>query len=163
MSGSHTPLLPGFSWVIDGLLAGMAHPDAAWRPLEEVLHTLSDGGVSGIVSLTERPLETKTVTKFGFVYLHIPISDFGVPTFEAIEAVNALVDEAEEEERGIVIHCGAGMGRTGTLLACYLAHQGASAQDAIDRVRTIRPGSIETPGQEDVVMRFAEYERDSSH
>ena len=161
MSSPDTLPLPGFSWVIEGLLAGMAHPDASWSPLEDVLRVLSDGGVSGVVSLTERPLEEEALTKYGFVYLHSPISDFGVPTLEAIEVVNTFVDRAQDDERGVVIHCGAGMGRTGTLLACYLAHQGASPEEAIERVRRLRPGSIETPGQEDVVKRFSAHERGS--
>ncbi len=152
---------PGFSWVIDGELAGMAHPEGSWTPLAEVLEALSAIGIGGIVSLSERPLEAKTVSEGGFVYLHAPIPDFGVPRLDTIETVNAFVDRSREAERGVVIHCGAGLGRTGTILACYLAHRGSSAQEAIEHVRSLRPGSIETPDQENVVMRFEAQRRSS--
>ena len=58
---------------------------------------------------------------------------------------------------GVTIHCLAGRGRTGTVLAAYLVHRGMTARDAILKVRDIRPGSLEVPSQENAVMR---YERD---
>ena len=158
----HRTLHPaGFSWVMDGL-AGMAHPNRLWSPLDDVLAALADQGVGGIVSLTEHPLNLETVSSNGFVYLHTPISDFGVPDLEMIETVNAFVDRARSAERGVVIHCGAGMGRTGTLLACYLVHIGVAADEAMDQVRTQRPGSIETPEQENVVKQFEVHRRRSA-
>jgi hypothetical protein len=48
-----------------------------------------------------------------------------------------------------MVHCAAGMGRTGTVLACYLVkYQKYSAKDAIEKVRTERPGSIQSEVQE---------------
>ena len=43
------------------------------------------------------------------------------------------------------------------MLACALVSRGSSAEAAIDRVRTLRPYSIETVEQEDCVRDFAEY------
>jgi protein-tyrosine phosphatase len=50
----------------------------------------------------------------------------------------------------------AGYGRTGTVLAAYLVAKGAEPEEAIDRVRRARPGSIETVEQEHAVHLFAE-------
>jgi hypothetical protein len=44
---------------------------------------------------------------------------------------------------------------TGTMLACYLVHQGADADTAVERVRAIRPGSIETAEQFQAVRDYA--------
>ena len=55
------------------------------------------------------------------------------------------------------MHCGAGMGRTGTMLACYLVGKGYSFQDALAHVRQRRPGSVETLEQEGVIRDYAEY------
>ena len=57
---------------------------------------------------------------------------------------------------GVAVHCTAGKGRTGTVLAAYFVNAGLSAREAIQKVRTLRPGSIETPGQEEAIAEFAE-------
>jgi len=52
------------------------------------------------------------------------------------------------------VHCGAGLGRTGTVLACYLISRGLCAEHAIDRVRDARPGAIEAINQIAFVYYF---------
>ena len=57
--------------------------------------------------------------------------------------------------RPVGVSCGAGLGRTGTILACYLVSQCFSAEEAINKVRVRRPGSIETREQEDAILAYA--------
>jgi hypothetical protein len=47
------------------------------------------------------------------------------------------------------VHCGGGLGRTGTVLACYLLEidEGLGPEEAVRRVRALRPGSVQTPAQ----------------
>ncbi|HCA46062.1 MAG TPA: protein-tyrosine-phosphatase, partial [Armatimonadetes bacterium] len=52
------------------------------------------------------------------------------------------------------VHCMAGLGRTGTMIACYLVSQGMPAEEAIAEVRRARPGSIQTEQQEQAVRRW---------
>ena len=55
----------------------------------------------------------------------------------------------------IGVHCRMGMGRTGSMLACYLAKcKNLTAEEAIQEIRRLRPGSIETEDQEKVVAEF---------
>lgn len=55
------------------------------------------------------------------------------------------------------MHCMLGHGRTGTMLACYLAKvQKMSGGDAIQEIRRLRPGSIETWEQEQAVIQFCQ-------
>ena len=56
---------------------------------------------------------------------------------------------------GVAVHCTAGLGRTGVVLACYFTAKGLTAQNAIARVRRMRPGSVETDEQAEAVEQFA--------
>lgn len=57
----------------------------------------------------------------------------------------------------MAVHCMLGHGRTGTMLACYLAKaQKMNGSDAIWEIRRLRPGSIETREQEQAVIQFCQ-------
>lgn len=57
--------------------------------------------------------------------------------------------------QGVAVHCMHGHGRTGTMLACYLVKElKISGIEAINQIRTLRRGSIETHDQEKAVMQF---------
>ena len=59
-----------------------------------------------------------------------------------------------------MVHCLAGLGRTGTLLACYLIkYESMSADDAVQKVRKERPGSIQSFSQEELIHRFQTFVR----
>ncbi len=131
----------------------MARPGRS-RPLQEDLIFLKAQGVGAIVSVTERPLEHEIVRSFGLRYLHLPVPDYGAPTMQQIEEFVAFI-EAAEGDGATVVHCFAGQGRTGTMLACALVHRGTSAEQAIRIVRAKRWPSIDTAVQEQAVFEFA--------
>jgi atypical dual specificity phosphatase len=145
-----------FSFVIDAILAGMERPGTFAR-LRDDLEFLKYHRINAIVSLTESPLEKAFIEEFGFRYLHLPIADFTPPSTEQIEKFLSFQRKAENEKIATVVHCGAGLGRTGTMLACVLVARGYTAEAAIDRVRTMRPYSIETVEQEECVRQYAEF------
>jgi len=140
-----------FDWVVPGLLAAMG------RPLEtrQALEFLKDEGIDVVVSLTETPLHQALIEEFGIESHHLPVRDFAAPTAGQIAKFVDIVEKARRVGLKCVVHCLAGKGRTGTMLACYLVSRGRSARDAIDEIRRLRPGSIETRDQEDAVQRYA--------
>lgn len=142
-----------FCFVIEGMLAGMARPGRS-SPLEDDLTFLRAQGIVAVVSMTERPLDERIVSEFGLRYLHLPVPDYCAPTIEQIEAFLAFLDRGD---RGgaVAVHCHAGQGRTGTMLACALVHHGMSAEEAIRLVRSKRPPSIDTLAQEQIIFEFA--------
>lgn len=142
-----------FSFVIPGRLAGCAQP-GRFSDLRSDLAGLGRRGIGAIVSLTERPLDASVLRDFGFRTLHLPVADFTPPTRGQVNDFVAFVDACLEDGVAVVAHCGAGIGRTGTMLACYLVSLGASPAEAIARVRGVRPGSVETAEQERSVSDY---------
>ncbi|MHC4839898.1 MAG: phosphatase domain-containing protein [Planctomycetota bacterium] len=142
----------GFSWITEGEIAGMARPSFG---NESLWQWLSDQNVGLVVSLTLDAPSVNLLARFGLEGLHLPIEDFTAPNEATIDRFLEKARFYVHEGRGIVVHCTAGRGRTGTMLACHLVASGLSAQAAIDLVREKRPGSIETAQQEKAVIDLA--------
>ncbi len=93
----------------------------------------------------------------GLEVIHLPIRDFGVPALQPLEeAIQATIERACQG-KDIVIHCYAGLGRSGMFLACMARRVlGKSAEEAVSWVRTYVPGAIETAAQVDIIGEFQE-------
>jgi protein-tyrosine phosphatase len=90
--------------------------------------------------------------------LHHPIPDFHAP---ALEDFAALVDEVVallEAGEIVVMHCGGGIGRTGTVATGVLVRMGMPLDDALVLVRASRPmAGPEVGAQADVLRAYASY------
>jgi len=94
-------------------------------------------------------------------YLHVPTTDLSSPDMDKIDTAVDFIHKKINNKEPVMVHCAAGMGRTGTVLACYLVkYQKYSAKDAVEKVRTERPGSIQSEVQE-LAIQF--YEKHTSN
>jgi atypical dual specificity phosphatase len=148
------PAPHGFSWVEQPLLAALARPstpeDLAW---------LRQQGIEVLVSLSEEPLPRYWAEDAGLLVFHEPLLDMEPPTQDQLDrAVSALL-RARDSNMPAAVHCEAGLGRTGVVLAAYFVTRGMTAPNAIAHVRRLRPGSIETDEQAEAVELFARRRR----
>ena len=140
-----------FGWVLENELAGSQGPVSM-----QDLFFLHQQGVRAAIRMEERTIPVDTGGYVDIVDLYVPVPDFTPPAQEQIDAMINFIDQRLQEERPVVVSCYAGIGRTGTVLGCYLVKRGAEPADAINEVRRLRPGSIQTPEQEAAVHEYAQ-------
>ncbi|MEM2901013.1 MAG: dual specificity protein phosphatase family protein, partial [Thermoplasmata archaeon] len=87
-------------------------------------------------------------------YLHIPLPDFSIPSIQDAMRFVSFLDEIKLSNGKVLVHCYAGCGRTGTMLAVYLVSQGMNANDAISHLRNLNGCFVETEEQEEFVRKF---------
>ena len=137
-----------FSWVIENKLAGSALPQSIGA-----VQWLTEQGIKSIVTIREEPLADNWIKDVN--YLHIMSNDMGVPEFGDLTHAIDFIHRRITNNEPVMVHCLAGIGRTGTLLACYLVkYQKMLADDAIQKVREERPGSIQSYPQEEMIFQF---------
>jgi len=136
-------------WILEDRLLATARPTSA------EITRLAELGITTMIALLERQPDPTHALLHGMTYLHLPYDDMTAPSMELIAEFNGLFDGAFANNEKVAVHCMAGLGRTGTLIACYLVSTGMSADDAIGLVRSRRPGAIQTLSQELAIQKFA--------
>jgi len=100
------------------------------------------------------PVEAR---RMGFDWKHMPIVDMSVPTavFEKRwETTGVELREILVQGGHIVLHCWAGLGRTGTIAAKLLIEFGLDPDTATRQVRSARAGAIQSRQQEKYVKKL---------
>lgn len=144
----------GFCWIVPGKLAGCPQPGIS-SGIDYDLGLLVNVGITRLVSLTEKDLPQEPLERHGLRNLHLPVYDREAPsirqTYMLLRKMQVLMDAGEV----LAVHCYAGLGRTGTVLAAWLIREGGlSAASAIERLRRINPAYVQSQDQEDFLVAF---------
>lgn len=160
------------SWITDNLLA-MARPSTEVIEKYNIIEQFQRCGLKTVINLQRpgehascgNPLEQEsgfsyrpeTFMEAGIYYYNFGWKDYGVASLTTILDMVKVMSFAAQEGK-LAVHCHAGLGRTGVLLACYLVFTSRmSADQAILFVRAKRPNSIQTRGQLLCVREFAQF------
>jgi hypothetical protein len=129
-------------WAEPGRLLAGGYPGSldeaeARRKLRAIL----EAGVRLFVDLTEEdeglqpyaPLLVEEAAGLGVAALHLrrPIADFGVPSEEAMRGTLDAIDASTARGDPVYVHCRGGIGRTGTVVGCFLVRRGLSPEGAL--------------------------------
>ena len=166
-----TPIADSY-WVIPGRLLAGEYPgafveDGARRKLQSIL----DSGVNAFIDLTEegelKPysnlLPTRTALgDTSIAYHRMPIKDLGVPTASTMSIILESINGHLNNEAVVYVHCFGGIGRTGTVMGCYMVQEMAmTGTEALLRIEELRKDisdgsrmSPETQEQREMVMEW---------
>jgi len=145
--------IAGSYWVQDGFLAGDYPGGWARYEGQARLHKLLRARVTFFLDLTRRrekdlqPYDTLLYREAQALgrrvrYMRVPIPDYATPTVDQMRQLLDLLDAALAAARAaghrIYLHCYAGVGRTGTVVGCFLVRHGWSGPAALDQIVELR-------------------------
>ncbi|XP_034393801.1 protein tyrosine phosphatase domain-containing protein 1 isoform X2 [Cyclopterus lumpus] len=160
------------SWVSDHLLA-MSRPSTETIEKYDIIDQFRRYGIKTVINLQipgehascGNPLEPESGFSYrpevfmenNIYFYNFGWSDYGVANLTTVLDMVTVMAFALQEGK-IAVHCHAGLGRTGVLLACFLAYATRlNANQAILYVRAKRPNSIQTRGQLRCVRDFVQF------
>ena len=158
-------------WVTDDVMA-MSRPTTLLIEEYDFIGQLKMHGISSIFCVQKpgehshcgRKLEPsgfsydpQVVMDAGVYFYNFGWDDFGVPSMPMLLDIVRVVDFGISRGK-VAIHCHAGLGRTGVLIACYIVFSRRWDSDrAIELVRTKRPGALQTEKQVELVLEYKNY------
>jgi protein tyrosine phosphatase (PTP) superfamily phosphohydrolase (DUF442 family) len=117
-----------------------------WRggaPGADDYRALASAGVTTVVDLRaehDLRIPDELLAELGITRVSIPIRDGQTPT---TAQVARFLDAVDASEGSVYLHCGAGVGRTGTMAAAYTVSRGGNGWDAMRANLAVGPPSLE--------------------
>ncbi|CAN9502971.1 unnamed protein product [Ophioblennius macclurei] len=147
------------NWIVPGKILAFSSPHSHSKiengyPLhapEAYFPYFSEINVTAVVRLNRKLYEGRRFEEAGFEHHDLFFLDGTTPS-DLI--VRRFLHVCESTDGAVAVHCKAGLGRTGTLIGCYLMkHFRFTAPEAIAWIRICRPGSVIGPQQDFLVEK----------
>jgi atypical dual specificity phosphatase len=158
-------------WVIPNVLAGMGMPyvdsqrrlnlGGSLNDYPDDLPLMYDTGIRAFVCLLNIPSDEQIFQDAGFAYKCLPVNNGCAPDLHQAADFIDFMSHNRRQNHPVAVSCEAGLGRTGTMIATYLIHEGLSANAAISQVKSIEPEAIETALQIKFLEDFAKVKQES--
>lgn len=152
MSGACGPR--GFLWVRPGELAGTPLP-GVFHDRDYDLAALKRVGIRHLINLTEHAVDPEVPARHGIVSHWFPVIDMTPPSMAQAEEICRLIDRLIAVGEPVAVHCRAGLGRTGTVLAMHLIWRGHGGLEALEAVRRIEPRWVQSDVQVEALEQFS--------
>ncbi len=133
--------IPNSYWVLPGrLLAGEYPGSFGEETTRKRMDAFLEAGLDTFIDLTQegerQPYQPILLEQAGYYekdvrLLHFPTPDFSLPTRATMTAILDAIDAALGEDRRVYVHCWGGVGRTGTVVGCYLVRHGSTGEQAL--------------------------------
>ncbi|OPJ82375.1 dual specificity protein phosphatase CDC14B isoform C [Patagioenas fasciata monilis] len=142
-----------FNWIIPNKFIAFSGPHSRSKIENDYPHHAPEAyfpyfrkhKVTTIIRLNRKLYDAKRFTDAGFEHFDLFFADGSTPSDTIVKT---FLNICENAEGVIAVHCKAGLGRTGTLIACYIMkHYRMTAAEAIAWIRINRPGSVIGPQQ----------------
>lgn len=144
----------GFQWIIPGMLAGCPEPGIS-ATADYDLDLLSSVGITTLITLTERDVDQHALQRHGLKNLHLPVFDREAPSVPQVHMLLTRMQRLLAAGEVLAVHCKAGLGRTGTVLAAWMIREGGlTAAVAIERLRRVEPRYIQSDAQEQFLHKY---------
>ncbi len=143
----------GFAWLVPGKLAGTPLPGVV-NAIDIDLQALKRCGVTVLVSLTEKDVDQVALARNGLRNIHLPVYDREPPTVAQLQMLMLKMKRLLLGGEVLAVHCLAGLGRTGTVLAAWLVFEGITAEESLRRVRSVESQFVQSEPQENILFAY---------